>query len=172
MKSPQFLSSTYRIGSWYEALNVPITVGIKPEADIPDSLKSKVIVAEVQSYGKLKGRGGEWKGKFMSAEVPTFGDYTLVYDTVPPAIEKDYVPADMNSYRGGVIQFKVTDNLSKIKSYQGTVDGRWMLFEFDKKNNLLQCDVSALAVNKEHQVTLKVVDERNNENNYKFVFYY
>ena len=172
MKSPQFLSSTYRIGSWYEALNVPITVGIKPEADIPDSLKSKVIVAEVQSYGKLKGRGGEWKGKFVSAEVPTFGDYTLVYDTVPPSIEKDYVPADMNSYRGGVIQFKVTDNLSKIKSYQGTVDGRWMLFEFDKKNNLLQCDVSALAVNKEHQVTLKVVDERNNENNYKFVFYY
>lgn len=172
LKSPQYLSSTFRVGSWYEALNTPITVGIKPEVDIPDSLKSKVVVAEVQSYGRLRARGGMWNGKFVSAQVSTFGDYALMYDTVPPTVVKDYVPADMNSYRGGVVQFKITDNLSKIKSYVGKIDGRWMLFEYDKKNDLLTCDVSALAENKEHKVELTVTDERNNVNEYKYTFYY
>lgn len=172
MKSPQYLSSTYRIGSWYEPLNLPITIGIKPEKEIADSLKSKVIVAEVQRFGKMKGRGGVWSGKMVSAQVPSFGDYTLVMDTIAPEIEKLYVPADLNSYRGGVIQFKITDNLSAIKSYTGKVDGKWMLFEYDKKNDQLTCDVSSMAVNKEHKAELVVIDERNNVRNYEYVFYY
>lgn len=172
IKSPQYLSNTYRVGSWYEALDVPITVGIKPETVLPDSLMSKVIVAEVQSDGTLKGRGGIWNKKMVTAQVPTFGDYTLVLDTVAPEVVKDYVPADMNSYRGAVIQFIAKDKLSKIKSYSGKVDGKWMLFEFDKKSNMLQCDISPLMENKEHKVELVVIDERNNVTNYKFDFYF
>lgn len=172
IKSPQYLSNTYRVGSWYEALDVPITVGIKPETVLPDSLMSKVIVAEVQSDGTLKGRGGIWNKKMVTAQVPTFGDYTLVLDTVSPEVVKDYVPADMNSYRGAVIQFIAKDKLSKIKSYSGKVDGKWMLFEFDKKSNMLQCDISPLMENKEHKVELVVIDERNNVTNYKFDFYF
>ena len=133
---------------------------------------AKAIIAEIQSDGSLKGRGGNWNNKFVSAQVPTFGDYTVVLDTTPPEVVKDYVPADMNSYRGGVIQFIAKDNLSKIKSYSGKVDGKWMLFEFDRKTGMLQCDVSPIMENKEHQVELVVTDERNNETNYKIAFYF
>ncbi|MBK8363793.1 MAG: hypothetical protein IPL24_08930 [Bacteroidetes bacterium] len=56
IKSPQYLSNTYRVGNWYEALNVPITVGIKPETVLADSLMSKAVVAEIQRDGTLKGR--------------------------------------------------------------------------------------------------------------------
>lgn len=172
IKSPQYLSNTYRVGSWYEALNVPITVGIKPETVLADSLMAKAIIAEVLSDGTLKGRGGNWNNKFVSAQVPTFGDYTVVLDTVPPVVVKDYVPADMNSYRGPLIQFIAKDNLSRIKSYSGKVDGKWMLFEFDKKTGLLQCDVSSLMENKEHKVELTVTDERNNVTKFNFDFYF
>ena len=170
--SPEYLANTYRIGSWYEALDVPITVGIKPEAVIPDSLKPKAIIAEVQQYGKLKGRGGKWNGKFLSADVPTFGDYTIVLDTTPPTVVKDYVPADMNSYRGAVIQYKITDNLSSIKSYTGMVDGKWILFEYDKKNDMLSADISFLPTNNEHKVVLTVIDERGNTTNYTSTFWF
>lgn len=172
IKSPQYLSSTFRVGSWYEALDVPITVGIKPETVLSDSLMAKAIIAEVLSDGTLKGRGGVWKNKYVSAQVPTFGDYTVVLDTVAPEVVKDYVPADMNSYRGAVIQFIAKDKLSKIKSYSGKVDGKWMLFEFDKKSGMLQCDISPLMDNKEHNVEFVVIDERNNVNNFKFTFYF
>ena len=172
IKSPQYLSNTFRVGSWYEALDVPITVGIKPEVKLPDSLMSKAILVELLSDGSLKGRGGNWNGKLVSAQVPTFGDYAVVLDTTPPSVIKDYVPADMNSYRGALIQFIVKDNLSKIKSYTGKVDGKWMIFEYDKKNNMLQCDVSSIMDNKEHKVQITVSDERNNVTNYEYTFYF
>ncbi|MBL0104381.1 MAG: hypothetical protein IPP51_11890 [Bacteroidetes bacterium] len=172
MNSPEYLANTYRVGSWYEALDVPITVGIKPEATIPDSLKSKAIIAEVMQYKKLKGRGGVWNGKFLSAQVPTFGDYTIVLDTVPPTVVKDYVPADMNSYRGAVIQYKITDDMSSIKSYTGMVDGKWILFEYDKKNNMISADISFLPTNNEHKVEITVIDERGNTTNYKSTFWF
>ena len=133
---------------------------------------SKAVVAEIQRDGTLKGRGGNWNNKFVSTQVSVFGDYTIVLDTTPPVVVKDYVPADMNSYRGAVIQFIAKDNLSKIKSYSGKVDGKWMLFEFDRKTGMLQCDVSPFMENKEHQVELTVTDERNNVTNYKIGFYF
>jgi murein DD-endopeptidase MepM/ murein hydrolase activator NlpD len=172
IKSPQYLSNTYRVGNWYEALNVPITVGIKPETVLADSLMAKAVIAEIQRDGTIKGRGGIWNNKFVSAQVSVFGDYAVMLDTTPPVVVKDYVPADMNSYRGAVIQFIAKDNLSKIKSWSGKVDGKWMLFEFDRKTGMLQCDVSSLIENKEHTVELTVTDERNNVTNFKIGFYF
>ena len=35
------------------------------------------------------------------------------------------------------IRIKITDNFSGIKSYEPQIDGKWALFEYDQKNNLL-----------------------------------
>jgi len=51
----------------------------------------------------LRGKGGIWNNKFVTAQVTTFGNYAVVLDTVHPVVVIDYVPEDMNSYRCGVI---------------------------------------------------------------------
>ncbi|HON19356.1 MAG TPA: hypothetical protein PK990_09365 [Salinivirgaceae bacterium] len=57
------------------------------------------------------------------------------------------------------------DNLSGIGRYEGRINGRWMLFEYDAKNNLLEYRIDDHFPVKEGQyaLQLKVSDEVGNE---------
>ncbi len=161
-KNSSYLSSVFNIGDKFDAVQVPITVGIKPINPLPDSLKNKALLISIGDYGKISPEGGEWKGEFLTAKPKHFGTFAMVLDTVPPTIIKEYVPADMNTYRGGIVQVRITDELSGIKSYSGTLDGKWHLFEYDPKSTILTADLSFLQMNKEHPIEVTVTDERGN----------
>lgn len=171
-KSESYASNIFKVGNYYEAVHNPITVGIKPNAELADSIKSKAVIAQLFSNNTLKSWGGKWNGKFLSANVRSFGDFVIAVDTVGPKVEKDYVPADMNTVYGGVVRIKVSDDLSGIKSYSVKIDNRWWLFEYNKKLNLLIGDLSAVDLNKKHPIEVTVVDERGNTTVWKSDFYY
>lgn len=88
----QHLSSVFNVGNKYDAIQVPITVGIKPTAVIPDSLKAKALLISIGDYGKISPEGGEWKGDFLTAKPKHFGTFAMLLDTVPPTIVKSTWP--------------------------------------------------------------------------------
>jgi hypothetical protein len=169
---PAVYSDIYRIGNEYVPLRMPITVGIKPYKELPDSLGKKLCVVRIGEYDIPKSLGGEWKGKFLTAKSNYFGKFVLMPDTIPPKVEKFYVPADLNSMYGGEVRVKITDDLSGIKTYSGTIDGKWRLFEYDKKNDMLIANIDPLMENKEHSLVVTVTDERGNTTVWKSVFYF
>ncbi len=171
-KNKEYFSSVYTVGNAYDALQLPITVGIKPSAAIPDRLKDKTLIVSLGDYGKITAEGGEWKGDFLTAKTRHFGTFAIMVDTIPPTIEKEYVPADMNSYRGGIVQVRISDNLSGIKSYSGMLDGKWHLFEYDPKSTMLTADLSFLPMNHEHPIEVTVTDERGNTTKWVSKFWY
>ena len=171
-KTSPYVSNIFKVGHYYEAVNTPITIGIKPNSELPDSLKSKAVIAQLYTSNAMKSWGGEWNGKFLTAKVKSFGDFLITLDTIPPVVEKEYVPADLSTAYGPIVKIRVSDNLSGIKSYSAKIDGRWWLFEYDKKNNMLIADVSSVDSNHEHPMEITVTDERGNVTVWKSSFYW
>jgi hypothetical protein len=165
------LSPLYHVGDPFVPLHIPITVAIKP-VSVPDSLKSKAVIVSINKYGERIYEGGTWNEKFLSAKVRHFGDFTVSLDTLAPNVVKEYYPADLNSSRGGTVQFRIADDLSGIKNYNITVDGKWVLTEYNKRERLLIGDIAQFLENKSHHIELTVTDEKGNEANFRDTFYY
>ncbi|MCX6291736.1 MAG: M23 family metallopeptidase [Bacteroidetes bacterium] len=165
------ITPVYHVGDKTEAVHNAITVGIKPE-HFPDSMKAKAAIISFDRYGNQTYEGGTWKNGFLTAQVRHFGDFTMALDTTPPSVTKEYFPADLNSSRGALVQFTVTDNLSGIKDYYAEVDGKWLLMEYNKRENLISGDISAFPQNNQHHIVVKVTDEKGNERTLSDSFYY
>ena len=109
--------------------------------------------------------GGTYANGWITAKARTFGDYTVMLDTVPPKI----VPIDRSTNKGSLdtLKFRVGDDLSGIDKYVGQLDGAWILFEYDPKKGTLTHRFDTHSDRKgEHTLTLAVSDERGNKTTY------
>ena len=70
------------------------------------------------------------------------------------------------------IRIRITDELSGIKSYDPSIDGNWALFEYDQKNDMLIYRFDEIRIKKgsEHNLSLKVTDNKDNSSVYKCNF--
>ena len=66
----------------------------------------------------------------------------------------------------------IKDDFSGIKSYEGKIDGKWVIMEYDPKRNRLTHYFEKNLEKGKHNFELKVIDNLNNENTYNAVFYY
>ncbi|HRH66455.1 MAG TPA: M23 family metallopeptidase [Bacteroidia bacterium] len=171
-KSSNYLSQVFTVGDQYVAVHQPITIGIKPLASIADSLKKQAVIINILNDGAERALPSSWNGPFLTCKSKTFGDFAIRLDTLPPVLAKEYVPADLNSSRGAVIQIKMKDDLSGIKTYSGAMDGRWFLYEYDAKNNMLQADLSSLDNNMEHTARIIVTDNCGNTTTWEYKFWF
>lgn len=170
--SNDYLSDIYHLGDEYVPLKKSVSVSLKPAKEVPDSLTGKLLIVRIGDYDILKPCGGVWNGKMVAAKSNMFGRFAVAMDTIPPVVEKYYVPADMNSMYGGEVRIIIKDDLSGIKSYSGKIDGKWRLFEYDKKNNMLISNVDPVMDNKDHPIEITVTDERGNTTVWKSSFYF
>lgn len=140
-------------------------------SDYPAKDKSKVIITSINKKGKRSYASTKRKGNKIYTRSRNLGNYTLAIDSVAPKVR----PANfknkqwLTKYR--YLKLKITDNLSGIKSYRGEINGKWVLFEYEPKKNLLTYDFNdgELDGNK-HELKLTVVDNVNNTNVYIATF--
>jgi murein DD-endopeptidase MepM/ murein hydrolase activator NlpD len=72
------------------------------------------------------------KDSVFSSKVKTLGKYKLVSDTLAPKISMSK-PIEGKWVSDNTIQFHISDVSSGIKSYNGYLNGKWVLFEYDNK---------------------------------------
>jgi hypothetical protein len=72
----------------------------------------------------------------------------------------------------GKLQVTVSDELSGLKTYRGTIDGKWILMEYDYKLNLLTYffDDSKLDKGKSHKLKITASDKQANNSEYSIDF--
>ncbi|MFV8327181.1 M23 family metallopeptidase [Flavobacterium sp. ZS1P14] len=77
------------------------------------------------------------KENVFTTKVKTLGKYTLVVDTIAPkiTISKPIEGKWISDQK--TIQLIIDDSLSGIKSYNGYLNGNWILFEYDNKTKKL-----------------------------------
>ncbi|MCD7963468.1 MAG: M23 family metallopeptidase [Rikenellaceae bacterium] len=168
------LSALYTIGDpdKLTPLHTAMTVTIKPDS-IPTGLSNKIFAASLTNNGRIIYEGGTLKGTVVEVGTRTFGKYFVTFDTIPPKITPEFTNnADLSG--NSKFSFKITDELSGIKSYSATIDGQWALFEYDKKNNRITHYFRHARYDKgeTHNLSLTVTDNMGNSTTEKYTFIY
>jgi len=132
---------------------------------LPEALRNKAVIANCNT-GKSVNCGGTWQGDMLKTRVRSFGDYCIMADTIAPSITPVVFAPDMR--KKSSMAFRISDNFAISGTadgmrYRGTVDGKWILFEYDKKRARLTYDFDEHVGPGQHVLKLSVVDDKGNE---------
>ena len=124
-----------------------------------DALKDKLFIGAIKGK-KIGYNYTARKDNVYSIKSKTLGNYALVLDTIPPKISiAKSIEGKWLSDRKS-ISFTISDGLSGIKSYNGYLNGEWILFEYDYKTRKITHDFSEGKV-AEGANDLKIIVEDN-----------
>jgi len=107
------------------------TITIK-DSSFPEALKDKLFI------GRFGGNNASYngtvrKGDVFTAKSKILGQYGLVLDTIAPTIKIAKPIQDKWITGTKKIEFTINDASSGIKSYNGYLNGNWILFEYESK---------------------------------------
>jgi len=165
---PGTYSGLHHVHNEDTPLHVNCSLAIKPTS-LPRDLMDKAVIVAVEPGHRFYSKGGVWENGFLKTQVKDFGDYCIAVDTEPPAIRAINVKPGKNVSRMSSIMFKISDNLSGIKSYKGTISGKWVLMDYDAKNNLLTYIIDEHMPKGKNSFRLVVTDAVGNQSRYEAV---
>lgn len=133
----------------------------------PDQASKLLLVRMVK--GKPVAEGGNFADGRVTGAVRNFGSFTVMMDTVPPVLTPIGLSEQMKGRKG--FKIKVRDNLSGIDQYVGTLDGKWVLLEYEPKSSTLEHTFDAYTDTPgPHEFRLEVSDERGNKSTFSRKF--
>lgn len=154
---PHSYSDTYSLGNDAIPCQDYFDIGIKADK-VPDRLQSKACIISY-AYGYL---GGTYENGWMKAKTRTLGKFLINVDTIPPTLVPVNIKNGKNMAGQGQIRFIMKDNMSGVKSYRGTIDGHWVLFQHDSKRALIYYNFDDYCPSGNHKLILTATDDRNN----------
>lgn len=175
-KAPQLkgtLSPLYYLSNETVALQKAMIIKIKAAA-LPVFLQEKACIISINKKGGFEYEGGVFTNGSVLTESKHFGKFAIAVDTVAPRLipliklSKTDSIADFKNLK--VLKFKATDNLSGIKKYRATIDGKWVLCEYDLKNDLLFYTFDSMVKTGTHLFKLDVTDDKGNKKEWKIMF--
>ncbi len=170
---PGIFSNIHSIHNKYVPIIKPIEVSIKP-VNLPEKLKDKALLAYIDiSSGKISAIGGEYSFGSVKSIVKEFGDVCIVADTIAPVISSLSIKDKKTLMEPERLRFKITDDLSGIQSYNGFIDDKWVLFEYDIKSKIATYNFDEhISKGKNHTIKVVAEDLKGNKKIYNAVFYY
>ena len=171
--NPKFYSSVYKLHNSFVPLHFACPLRIKV-VNLPTNLESKVMLAQIDPVsGRVYSATGKFIDGWVEGNIRVLGNYVLAVDTIAPKIISLSIADKKTLKETGKLRFTITDNLSGIETFRGTIDGQWVLFEYDLKNNLISYtfDKKRLQLGKNHFLNLETTDYKGNTSKYKANFY-
>ena len=164
-------SPLHRIHDEGTPLRGTYIIAVRP-VNLPNELSAKAVIVQIGKDNKMTSLGGNFEKGSITARAGSFGTFAVAVDTLPPEITPVTFVNKGSYTEDQSISFTIQDDLSGISSYNGFIDGKWALFEYDLKNNLLfyHPDASRLSQKQEHTLELVIVDNRNNLSKFKGLF--
>jgi len=131
---------------------------------LPEEFEPFALIVKLDSANGPVPVGGNWEGELLVTQTRNFGNYTIMLDSIAPSIRFQGQSNAEGIKVGSKISFKIDDDFSGISSYRGTLDGQWILFEWDPKTNRLfhKTDSRLLPKNVAKQLRLTVIDRVGN----------
>lgn len=142
-----------------------------------EDTKSTEAQREKMFIGRIEGKKVNYnptyrKDNVFNTKVKILGKYALVSDTAVPKISMA-VPVEgkwINEQK--TIQLSIYDELSGIKSYNGYLNGKWVLFEYDNKTRKLTHYFSdGIAVDGANDLKVVVTDNVGNSTTFETRFF-
>lgn len=112
------------------------------------------------------------KEGYWTTQLKDMGDYTLARDSIKPKIYPTNFKPNQWLSKFKFINLKISDDFSGIKSYRGTINGEWVLFEYEPKRDRLTYDFSDKFFERaKHNLRLEVEDNVGNKAVYETTFF-
>ena len=100
------------------------------------------------------------------------GNYQLMKDTIPPKISIDKKIEGKWISKLDNLQFIISDDLSGIKSYNGYLNGKWILFEYEPKTKvLIHRFADGIVAEGKNDLKLVVIDNVGNSTIFETQFF-
>jgi hypothetical protein len=124
--------------------------------------KQKMFIASVNG-SKLSYINTKLNGTTFSCRTKNLGQFKLVKDVVSPVVKMKKSIQDKWINTQKTIEITCVDELSGIKSYQGFLNDKWVLFEYESKLNKLTYEINDLdLVDGKNNLKLIVSDNMGN----------
>ncbi len=171
--SDSIASDIHVVHNEYTPLNKPYILSVKP-LNLPHHLLQKALIVLIDKDNVFTPQGGNYAKGFVTTTVNKFGRFAIAIDSISPEIKPVNFVNKKKYTENQVISFQVKDDLSGINTYNGYIDGKWALFEYEPKNNLIfyKTDASRLAKNQLHHLELVITDNKNNISKFSGSFYF
>jgi len=139
------------------------TLRIKPKTKALKQ-KDKLLIVTIDEKGHASGEGGEYENGYVVAKLRNFGKFSVMIDTTAPTIKLINYNKEKSIFKNDKIVLKMSDNLSGIKSYRGTIDGTWILLQHDNKEQTLtyNFDEKLVKTDGEHIFVVTIIDRKGN----------
>jgi murein DD-endopeptidase MepM/ murein hydrolase activator NlpD len=151
--------------------NVPVHSNFK--VTMTDSSiinKEKTFIASIDGNRK-KYNSTKFTTNTFSTYTKNLGQFALVQDTIAPKIVSLRLTEGKKLNKENVLVFKITDDLSGIKTYNGFLNENWILFEYDAKTNRIFCKLEDDQVLEgENELKLNVSDNLGNSSIFETSF--
>ena len=155
---------------------VPLKKSIKIGFDISKyntEDKTKLYIAKLSKYKKKAYYTfTKRKGDTLTTNTKTLGAFTLALDKDKPSITASNFKNGqwLSKYR--FLKLKINDKTSGISKYRASINGKWILMEYDYKTKTLTHDFND-AIVKDTKNNLKVIvtDNVGNSSTFETLFY-
>ena len=134
--------------------------------------RAKLYLGMLNYKNEVSYSGARIKDNNLSCSTRKFGKYSVGIDKTPPKISPQNISDKkwMSKYR--YLKFKISDDKSGIKGYRATVNGKFILMEYDYKTRTLTHDFNDNSVtDTENNLKLIVTDNVGNSSTFEATFF-
>jgi len=155
-------SYKYVVGNTLLPLQKEIELNISL-LNTPKKWNDKLYIKSLQG-GSI---GGYYKAGSITAKTKTCGTYTVDMDTIPPVIIPLNIPASKNITWNSELKFRIYDSQTGVKNFKAKANGKFILFSYDLKYNLITCNLKDIETEQNIDFDLMVEDYCGNIKHYK-----
>lgn len=136
--------------------------------------KDKLFIARLVGYYKnyLSYIPTTRKGSILSARSKILDTYVLGVDAENPEIKAINFQKNKWLSKSSYLKVEVKDEISGIRNYRATINGNWILMEYDAKKNKLTYDFNDNIITEtENNLKIIVTDNVGNSSTFETIFF-
>lgn len=146
---PSILSDELEVS---KGLYLPLQAAAKIAISAPQkSARDKIIIIRRDDQGEETALKTSFDKTHFYADTKELGTFYLKYDTIKPVIQVEGI--DETGIRA-----RISDARSGISSYNAYIDGQWVNFYYDAKNDRITYTYDEFCLPGEHKLKLVVTD--------------
>ncbi len=134
--------------------------------------RKQLFIARLDKKGRPSHASTYKRGNTFTTRTRNLGRYTLVKDTIAPKISpKNFKEKQwLNNY--SYLSIRISDDLSGVKTYSATLNGDWILMEYEPKTNTLTYNFDDNILDKTQcNLKITVTDNVGNSTIKDYTFY-
>ncbi|QWX84537.1 M23 family metallopeptidase [Cellulophaga sp. HaHaR_3_176] len=132
----------------------------------------KLFIARLNSRLEPSYESTYRRGTTFSTRTRYLGTFTLAKDTIAPKVRAKNFKEKQWLSNYNYLSVEITDDLSGIDTYSATLNGKWILMEYESKKNTLTYNFDSNILNeKECNLELIVTDNVGNSTTFKSTFF-